>query len=89
MSKAGVVKFFSAKTNFGFISPNECGNGFYVHGIMVIGQALMEGDEVSFDVGYDDRSGKLRWCCKMVVATGKGGGSAAAAVLTTENHCDA
>lgn len=57
----GVVKFFNAAKGFGFISPTEGREDIFVHisalhdsGI----ETLDEGDEVSFEIEQDRRSGK-------------------------------
>jgi len=58
----GTVKFFNPTKGFGFISPSEGGADVFVH-ISAIEQSglsgLDEGDEVSFTIEVDRRSGKL------------------------------
>eukprot|EP00406_Dinophysis_acuminata_P070554 CAMPEP_0179292052 /NCGR_PEP_ID=MMETSP0797-20121207/42657_1 /TAXON_ID=47934 /ORGANISM="Dinophysis acuminata, Strain DAEP01" /LENGTH=107 /DNA_ID=CAMNT_0021001153 /DNA_START=23 /DNA_END=343 /DNA_ORIENTATION=+ len=59
MSSSGVVKFFNDSKGFGFITPHDGGGAdIFVHRTEVNGDPLQEGDEVCFDMGQDDRSGK-------------------------------
>ena len=54
----GTVKFFNVDKGFGFI---EGSNGdVFVHASGVTGNPLQEGDKVTYEVSYDDRSGKER-----------------------------
>jgi len=57
----GKVKFFNAAKGFGFIAPDTGGADVFVH-VSAVERAgldgLNEGDEVSFEVEQDRRSGK-------------------------------
>jgi CspA family cold shock protein len=57
----GTVKWFNSQKGFGFIAPENGGNGIFVH-ISAVERAgmgtLNEGQKVSFDVVADRRSGK-------------------------------
>jgi len=54
----GIVKFFNADRNFGFIE-RETGPDVFVHGSEVEDARLLrEGDRVSFKVGQGDRGPK-------------------------------
>lgn len=58
----GTVKFFNAAKGFGFISPEEGGADVFVHVSAVQRSglnSLNDGDQVSFQVEQDRRSGKL------------------------------
>jgi CspA family cold shock protein len=73
---SGTVKFFNTSKGFGFIQPNDGGPDVFVHvsalersGV----QALNEGDEVSFQIEEDRRSGKLAAVDLQVTGTGSGG----------------
>lgn len=57
----GVVKFFSADKGFGFIAPDGGGADVFVHASALRRNHLdnlQQGDEVSFEVGRDLRSGR-------------------------------
>jgi cold shock protein len=58
----GTVKFFNPAKGFGFISPHDGGSDVFVH-ISAVERAglagLEEGDEVSFELEQDRRSGKV------------------------------
>ncbi|TNC72256.1 cold-shock protein [Rubellimicrobium roseum] len=59
---SGTVKWFNTGKGFGFIAPNEGGPDIFVHASAVERsglRALNEGDQVSFEVEEDRRSGKL------------------------------
>ena len=57
----GTVKWFNSQKGFGFIQPTNGGNDVFVH-ISAVERAgmgtLNEGQQVSFDVVADRRSGK-------------------------------
>jgi CspA family cold shock protein len=57
----GKVKFFNSSKGFGFIAPDDGGADVFVH-VSALERsglgALNEGDEVSFEVEQDRRSGK-------------------------------
>src|SRR5437763_11599068 len=58
----GTVKFFNGAKGFGFIAPDDGGNDVFVH-ISALERSglgsLNEGDQVSFELEQDRRSGKL------------------------------
>ena len=50
----GTVKFFNASKGFGFITPDEGGNDFFVHKSDVTSSSysvLDEGQKVNFEIG--------------------------------------
>jgi CspA family cold shock protein len=57
----GTVKWFDSRKGFGFIQPEAGGKDVFVH-ISAVERAglgtLNEGQQVSFDVVADDRTGK-------------------------------
>jgi CspA family cold shock protein len=57
----GIVKWFNNQKGFGFIQPTNGGNDVFVH-ISAVERAgmstLNEGQNVSFDIVADRRSGK-------------------------------
>lgn len=55
---AGTVKFFNMTKGYGFITPTDGGEDLFVHINDLSGNPLKEGDEVNFDVNFDDRKGK-------------------------------
>jgi len=58
----GTVKFFNSAKGFGFISPDDGGADVFVH-ISAVERsglgALNDGDQVSFELEQDRRSGKM------------------------------
>lgn len=60
MSMGGTCKFFNNNKGFGFITPHGGGEDCFVHITAVNGNPPQEGDELNFDLEYDDRSGKQR-----------------------------
>jgi CspA family cold shock protein len=56
----GTVKFFNNDKGFGFISPETGGTDVFVHISAVRGDALREGDTVSYEIGQDRKTGKDR-----------------------------
>lgn len=57
----GAVKFFNAAKGFGFIAPEDGGADIFVHISALHNsglEGLNEGDEVSFEIEQDRRSGK-------------------------------
>lgn len=57
----GIVKWFNSQKGFGFIQPTNGGNDIFVH-ISAVERAgmntLNEGQNVSFDIVVDRRTGK-------------------------------
>lgn len=57
----GTVKWFNAQKGFGFIQPNDGGKDVFVH-ISAVERAglagLTDGQEISFELVSDRRSGK-------------------------------
>jgi cold shock protein len=57
----GIVKWFNGQKGFGFIQPSNGGNDVFVH-ISAVERAgmstLKEGQNVSFDIVADRRTGK-------------------------------
>jgi len=47
----GVVKFFNESKGFGFITPDNGGNDFFVHISDIDGDVLHENDKVEFEIG--------------------------------------
>merc|ERR1712217_582580 len=76
MPKGTVKKFFEDK-GFGFITPLDGGDEVFVHR-KVHGDDrsayLSEGDEVEYEVEYDDRKGKYAASSCTGFKTGGGGG---------------
>ena len=74
---SGTVKFFNASKGFGFIAPDDGGSDVFVH-VTALERAglrdLNEGDQVSFEVEEDRRSGKVS--ATNLRVTGAGSGSA-------------
>jgi len=70
---SGTVKWFNTAKGFGFIQPDDGGSDVFVH-ISAVEQAglraLNEGDQVSFEMEQDRRSGKLS--AGQLVVTGQG-----------------
>ncbi|AVA23936.1 cold-shock protein [Rhizobium sp. NXC24] len=57
----GKVKFFNADKGFGFITPESGGGDVFVHvTALQYGDLLREGQSVSYDLGQDRKSGKLK-----------------------------
>lgn len=73
----GTVKFFNGEKGFGFIAPEGGGTDIFVH-ISAVQRAgldgLSEGDQVSFEVEQDRRSGKSAASELRLLAGGGGGG---------------
>jgi CspA family cold shock protein len=73
----GTVKFFNGAKGFGFIAPDDGGNDVFVH-ISALERSglggLNEGDQVTFELEQDRRSGKL--AAVDLVVTGSAGPSA-------------
>ena len=61
MSKKGTVKFFNTTKGFGFIQPKDGSKDVFVH-VSAVERAgmdtIVEGQELSFDVEIDERTGK-------------------------------
>jgi len=56
----GKVKFFNNDKGFGFITPDEGGADVFVHVSALQYGALKEGQNVSFDIGQDRKTGKSK-----------------------------
>ena len=73
----GTVKFFNGAKGFGFIAPDDGGNDVFVH-ISALERSglggLNEGDQVTFELEQDRRSGKL--AAVDLAVTGSAGPSA-------------
>ena len=57
----GTVKFFNTTKGFGFIAPEDGGKDVFVHATAVERSelnSLVEGQQVSFELQRDQRSGK-------------------------------
>ena len=57
----GTVKFFNTTKGFGFIAPSDGGKDVFVHASAIERSqltSLVEGQQVSFDLERDQRSGK-------------------------------
>ena len=57
----GTVKFLNTTKGFGFIAPNDGGKDVFVHATAIERSELnqlVEGQQVSFDLESDQRSGK-------------------------------
>eukprot|EP00747_Dinoflagellata_sp_TGD_P074156 gnl/TRDRNA2_/TRDRNA2_158210_c2_seq1.p2 gnl/TRDRNA2_/TRDRNA2_158210_c2~~gnl/TRDRNA2_/TRDRNA2_158210_c2_seq1.p2 ORF type:complete len:113 (-),score=33.05 gnl/TRDRNA2_/TRDRNA2_158210_c2_seq1:102-440(-) len=74
MSRSGVVKFFNDEKGFGFITPNDGSGDIFVHRTQVQGGTPQEGDNVFYDAGTDDRTGKSK-AFNVTGGTGPEGGS--------------
>ena len=69
----GTVKFFNTSKGFGFISPEDGGPDVFVHASALERSGLRdlnEGDQVTFEVEEDRRSGKLAATDLTVTASG-------------------
>ncbi|GAK72750.1 cold-shock protein [Agrobacterium rubi] len=57
----GTVKFFNDDKGFGFITPENGGTDVFVHvSASQQGGSLREGDNVTFEVGQDRKTGKSK-----------------------------
>ncbi|WP_320188938.1 cold-shock protein [Agrobacterium rosae] len=57
----GTIKFFKEEKGFGFITPDGGGQDVFVHVSSVEQENnLWQGDKVSFGVGQDRRTAKLK-----------------------------
>lgn len=57
----GTVKFFNGDKGFGFITPENGGTDVFVHvSALEGGSSLREGQQVSYEVGQDRKTGKSR-----------------------------
>ncbi|WP_320203831.1 cold-shock protein [Agrobacterium rosae] len=57
----GTIKFFNEEKGFGFITPDGGGQDVFVHVSSVEQENnLWQGDKVSFGVGQDRRTAKLK-----------------------------
>jgi CspA family cold shock protein len=74
----GTVKWFNASKGFGFIQPDDGGQDIFVHASALERaglHSLNEGDQVSFELEQDRRSGKTS--AGNLVVTGQGAAPAA------------
>jgi len=58
----GKVKFYNGQKGFGFIQPDDGGKDVFVHATALERAGirnLVEGQEVSFDIEEDRRTGKV------------------------------
>jgi CspA family cold shock protein len=73
----GTVKFFNSAKGFGFISPDEGGADVFVH-ISAVERSglngLNDGDQVSFEMEQDRRSGKMAAVDLELIAAAPAGG---------------
>lgn len=73
----GVVKFFNGSKGFGFISPDDGSPDIFVH-ISALHdsglESVNEGDQVSFEVERDRRSGKSSAVALSILAYAPAGG---------------
>merc|ERR1719433_2019495 len=76
----GSVKKWLDDKGFGFISPNDGGDDVFVHRKVLGGgcEYLEPGDEVEYDVTYDERKGKYAASHCTPLGGGGGGGYGAA-----------
>ncbi|MBD9454683.1 cold-shock protein [Rhizobium sp. RHZ02] len=56
----GTVKFFNQDKGFGFITPDNGGPDVFVHISAVPGGSLRDGQNVSYDLGQDRKTGKSK-----------------------------
>ncbi len=57
----GTVKFFNQDKGFGFITPEHGGSDVFVHVSALQGSGpLREGQQVSYDIGQDRKTGKSK-----------------------------
>lgn len=76
----GVVKFFNASKGFGFISPDDGSPDIFVHVSALHDsglEGLNEGDQVSFEIERDRRSGKSSATALSILAYAPAGGGRA------------
>lgn len=74
---SGTVKFFNSAKGFGFIQPDDGGSDVFVHASAVERAGLPglgDGDQVSYELEQDRRSGKLSAGSLELIAQGQGGG---------------
>ncbi len=57
----GTIKFFNGDNGFGFITPDNGGADVFVHvSALQGGGSLREGQQVSYEVGQDRKTGKSK-----------------------------
>lgn len=56
----GTVKFFNHDKGFGFITPDNGGPDVFVHISAVQGGSLRDGQNVSYELGQDRKTGKSK-----------------------------
>jgi len=68
MAEKGTVKWYNVRKGFGFIE-YAGGDDLFVHATSLKGNPLKDGDEVEFDLGTDEKTGKQ---CATNVTGGSG-----------------
>jgi len=58
MPENGTVKWFNFRKGFGFIERKDGGDDLFVHATRVKGNPLKDGDEVTFELGTDEKTDK-------------------------------
>lgn len=58
MTESGTVKWFNFSKGYGFIAPKNEEEDIFVHAKGVKGNPLKEGDEVTYELVDDEKSGK-------------------------------
>jgi len=59
--KTGIVKFFNGEKGFGFLTPDDGSEDVFVHFSQIQSdgfKSLAEGEQVEFNVAYDQMKGK-------------------------------
>ncbi|CAE8737072.1 unnamed protein product [Polarella glacialis] len=58
MAFTGLVKSYNTQKGFGFIVPDGGGQDLFVLRTDVLGDTVVTGDQVQFDQGMNERTGK-------------------------------